>query len=181
MPYCPECGAEVSEGASFCDSCGAELNVGTTDAEEDVPGPITEESSAGEVSAEGFDWRHAGGALGFALLPAFGAYMLVSLAAYEVMPVVLLLAIPIFGYLIYRKETRNDMASGMFFWLAVEAFLSPLAAIVYTSSYSAAETTTAAEQAGAAIGGGIVTVLAFVVGLPVGIVLYLISRRLETE
>ncbi len=25
MPYCPECGAEVGEGATFCPSCGAQL------------------------------------------------------------------------------------------------------------------------------------------------------------
>ena len=27
MKYCPECGAEIKEGAKFCDKCGAKIGV----------------------------------------------------------------------------------------------------------------------------------------------------------
>lgn len=176
MPYCPGCGSEVGPEASFCESCGAELDQLTD------PDEISEATNgAKEDTEDGSSWQHIGGAVAFALLPAFGAYMLVSLAAYQIMPIVFWAGIPVFGYLIYRREGRGDMASGMFFWLSLEAFLSPLAAILYTMSYSAAETTTAAEQVGAGIGGGIITIFAFLIGLPVGIVLYLISRRLDPD
>jgi hypothetical protein len=179
MSYCPECGAEVSTSASFCESCGEELE--PTESKSTSEQSESKPETATATGPDGFDWRHAGAATGFGLIPAFGAYMLVSMAAYEAIVPVFLFGIPVFGFLLYRRASKKAMASGMFFWIAVESFLTPLAAIFYTSSYSAKEAESAAEQAGAAIGGGIVTVFAFILGLSIGIVFYLLSRRLEPE
>lgn len=184
MPYCPECGTEVAAEASFCQACGHSLETETGDAPEEPeskPEPQSDGEATPERQIEGFDVRHAGAATGFALLPAFGAYMLVSFGAYDPIPPVFLVVLPIFGYLLYRRASTKAMASGMFFWLAVESFLSPLAALFYTSSYTAAETETAAEQAGAAIGGGVVIVMTFIIGLSIGLVFYIISSRLEPD
>lgn len=107
--------------------------------------------------------------------------MLVSVAAYNAIVLVFFVGIPIFAYLFYQRQSIKSMGSGMLFWLAIEAFLMPLAAIVYTFAFSAAETSSEAEQAGAAIGGGLLTVIAFVIGIPVGLVFYLLSRKLEPD
>lgn len=172
MAYCPDCGEQVSPGALFCSSCGTELEGSQS------------ESSPEETAVDapdGFEKRHAGLATAFAILPAFGVYVLISFANYKAIPLAFVVALPIFAYLMYRKATKKSMASGMFFWLAVESFLTPLAAILYTSSYAEAETQTAAGAAGAAIGGGIVTIFTFIIGVSIGVVFYLISRRLEPD
>lgn len=184
MPYCPDCGEEVGSGDSFCEACGASLGAEKSDTSQEAE--ATDEATTGQAAAEstppqGFNAGHALKAGGFSLIPAFGAYMLVSLAAYQAIALALIIAIPIFAYLFYRRPGTKSMASGMFFWLGVESFLAPVAALFYTASFSAAETTTAAEEAGAAIGGGILTIMAFVIGVPLGVVFYLISRRLEPE
>lgn len=176
MAYCPECGEEVRRNAAYCESCGASL-----ESEEGTNEDQTSETKDIHQSAEGFKWKHAAVATGIGLIPSFGAYMLVSLGAYSAVVIAFLGAIPLFAYLMYRQPNKKAMASSTFFWLGIESFLVPLAAIFYTASYSAQETTTAAEQAGAAIGGGIVTIMAFVIGIPIGIVFYLLSRRLDPE
>lgn len=184
MPYCTECGEEVGSEDVYCEACGASIESSESQSSQDS-GPTENASAEQDIETatrpDGFTAAHALKAGGFALIPAFGAYMLVSVAAYDPIPAVLFIGIPVFAYLIYRRPGTKSMASGMFFWLSVESFLAPIAALFYTASYSAAETTTAAEEAGAAIGGGIVTIMAFVIGVPLGLVFYLLSRRLEPE
>jgi len=180
MAYCPDCGTEVDEQASFCESCGSELQTSNTTQEYNTGEPATSTDSE-PVTDDGIDWKHAGVATLIALIPAFGVYMLISIATYSVSGLAFFVALPLFGYLLYQRPTGKAMLGGMCFWLAVEAFLSPVVMLFYTATYSAQETSTAAGEAGAAIGGGLLMIMAFVVGLPIGIVLYLVSRRLDVD
>lgn len=180
MPYCPDCGTEVSTDAAFCEDCGADLNTQSAD----QPTPDTEpanEPPESESDGGGINWRNAIAATVLALVPAFGAYMAVGIAASDVLVWVFFVAIPVFGYLLYQRPTIKTMFGGMCFWLAVEVFLAPFILLIFTIGFASQEVGTAAGQAGAAIGGFLLVVVAFIVGLPVGIVLYLISRRLDTS
>lgn len=91
---------------------------------------------------------------------------------------VFLLAIPLFGYLLYQRRTAKAMAGGMFYYLAIEFLLSPFVFLLYAFAFASENTSTSAGQAGAAIGGFAPTIGAFVIGLPLAIALYLVSRRL---
>jgi len=129
----------------------------------------------------GVNWGQAVIALVIAFVPAFGVYMSVSVAANTVLPAALVLSLPVFGYLLYQRPHAKAMVGGACFWLAVEALLTPLALLVYTITFASQETTTSAGQTGAAIGGFILIVGAFVVGFPIAAILYLISRRLDAD
>lgn len=91
------------------------------------------------------------------------------------------LGIIVFGYLIYRKSNRKAMLGGMFFWLSVESFLTTVFLFIYgfviVSEAGAADTTVGA--AGVAILAISMTGGALVVGVPLSIALYLVSRRLD--
>lgn len=69
----------------------------------------------------------------------------------------------------------------MLFWLGIETLLTPLVMLLFTLAFASQQTPTAAGQAGAATGGFVLIVISFLVGIPLGIVLYLISRRLDVE
>lgn len=195
MVYCSECGMEVSSDAAFCQGCGTELELQREEmgddpnaelqtdegTEAEFPGEDPADAPPAEVEEEGVDWSHAAAATAFAIIPAFGAYMGVSIAASDAVGWVFLLGIPAFAYLLYQRPTAKRMAGGMCFWLAVESFLTPVFLLIYAIGFASSETTTAAGQAGAAIGGFILVGVAFVVGVPVGIVFYLISTRLDVE
>lgn len=177
MAYCPNCGEEGDADASFCQNCGAELKTDDkTTASDSAAEPTSEGVSESEQT---INWRHAAAAVAFALLPAIGAYLGASIALYKAVGIVFVIALPAFAYLLYKRPTKKAMAGGMCFWLAIEAFLTPFILLIYTFVFASQETATGAEQAGAAIGGFIMVIVAFVVGLPIGIVLYLISRRLD--
>lgn len=201
MPFCSQCGTEISSDSAFCRECGADLESQeqdlsdhslTTDEEKisdsddtDIPSPNTTpdiENTDDEIeSKDGINWSHAGIALFIAILPAFGAYVSVSLAVSSPVLWIFGVTIPIFGYLLYQRPSVKAMIGGMCFWLAVEAFLTPLTLLIYTFVFTSGQSMSAAGTAGAAIGGLILVVGAFVVGLPVGIVLYLISNRLDVD
>ncbi|WP_257627596.1 zinc ribbon domain-containing protein [Haloplanus salinarum] len=189
MPYCPECGADVGESASFCQECGHALNGESKDIDDQAATTGSQTSSTGGESAdtgeeqeeEGINWGHAAKAVAVGFIPALGAYVGVSVAAYQAIGIVLVLGIPIFGYLLYQRSTVKAMVGGACFWLAIEAFLTPLALLIYTFAFASQESMTAAGQAGAAIGGIILVIVAFLVGFPIGVVLYLISRRLDVD
>jgi hypothetical protein len=181
MPsYCSNCGSELSEGPAFCPECGEKTKAATADegGTTEATDPQQTETSSSE---EGVDWSKAGIAAAIAILPAFGAYMLISLASNSALVAVLPIGIAAFGYLLYKRPTSKAMFGGALFWLAVEAFLSPLFMILYTFAFAAEETSTAAGSAGAAIGGGLLTIVAFVVGLPLGVVFYLFARKLDVD
>jgi len=174
--YCPECGTDAGD-ASFCPDCGGELDQSGS-AETD-----TEKSATGPPTEDGINWVHAGKAGLIGLLPAFGAYMLISLAnaASEPVVVAFFIGIGVFGYLLYKQPTTKAMFGGAFYWLAIEMFLSPLVMIIYTFTFASSQTSSDAGAAGAALGGGALTLMAFVVGIPLGIVFYLLSGRLTPE
>lgn len=178
MSYCHNCGGEVRPEASYCQECGVELDMQRDD---DTVEPAAPEEEGDTTVDDTIDWTHVGAAIGLALVPAFGAYVGVSIAANSVVGVAFFLALPVFGYLLYQRPTVKAMVGGVSFWLAIELFLAPFVFLIYTFVFAAQEATTGAEQAGAAIGGFLLVAIAFLVGLPIGIVLYLVSRRLDTD
>jgi len=127
------------------------------------------------------DWKQAITAVIIALVPAFLAYAMVSIAVFAENPPVwvFFVGIPVFGYLLYREGTIRGQLGGMFFWLAVETLLTPLVFVLYTFAFSSDQAMTGAGQAGAAIGGGILAIGAFVIGVPLAGVFYLISRKIQ--
>lgn len=180
MPYCPDCGAEVDAGAKFCSDCGMSLDSDPDGG--DTAGAIDAETDIEETEEDGgINYRRAGAAFLFGLIPALGAYIGVSIALYDAVGIVLLIAIPVFTYLLYQRRTKKAMLGGVSYFLAIETLLTPLALLIYTFVFASQETTTAAGGAGAAIGGFFLVVIAFVVGVPLAGVLYLISRKLDTE
>jgi hypothetical protein len=93
----------------------------------------------------------------------------------------LLLGIPLFAYLGYQRPTVKSAFGRQSFWSAVLLFISPLMMIIHTAVFIESQTSGAAEEAGAAIGGTVLVILAFVVGLPLGIVFYLLSRKFDID
>ncbi len=123
-------------------------------------------------------WKRVGTAGLLGLIPAFVAYVMASIAGNDVYSLVFFVAIPVFGYLLYRVPTVKEQAGQMFFWLAIETLLTPLVLLVSTFVFTGSETAGGAETAGAVIGGGILIIAAFLIGIPLAGVFYLISRRL---
>jgi hypothetical protein len=167
--YCPECGGKID-----VDEDGA-LDAGN----EQIEAETEQESVQDEESS--FDVKHAviAGVIGF--IPALGLYVMTSIAFYDPIPAVLLIGVVVFGYLLYKRPTAKTMFGGASFWLAIESFLTPLALLIYTFSFASQETQTGAEQAGAAIGGFVLVIIAFVICVPLGIVFYLIARKLDVD
>ena len=186
MPYCTGCGSEVSGMGSYCPECGAEID--STDPEEQDSTVAAEEEPAEAETDEksgldetGFDIKNAVIAALIGIIPAFGLYAMTSIAFFDPIPAIFLIGIVVFGYLLYRRPTVKAMFGGASFWLAIESFLTPLALLIYTFSFASQETQTGAEQAGAAIGGFVLVIGAFVIGVPLGIVFYLASRKLDVD
>lgn len=185
--YCSSCGTEIDESAAYCPECGEALqdNASTKNRSASTTATSTSESSAEptdvlEDEDDDIHWKRVGMAGAFALIPAFLAYVAVTLASGgDPVGIVFLLAIPVFGYLLYQRPTAKAMAGGMFYYLAIEFLLSPFVFLLYTFAFASENASTSAGQAGAAIGGFALTIGAFVVGLPLAIALYLISRRLD--
>jgi uncharacterized membrane protein YvbJ len=97
MSYCPDCGNEVSSNASFCESCGSPLQGDQSQGE--VSNREATDGEEGTTESDGINGKFVGASILFALLPAFGAYMLVSVAAYNAIVLVFFVGIPIFAYL----------------------------------------------------------------------------------
>jgi hypothetical protein len=173
--YCPECGAELDDTKSEEQDNAAEVDNEQVETEEDS----IEEDSIEEES--GVDIKHIGKALVIALIPAFGLYVMTSIALFDPIPAVLFAGIAVFGYLLYKRPTAKRMAGGASFYLAIESFLTPLALLIYTFSFASQETQTGAGEAGAAIGGFILVIIAFVICVPLGIVFYLLSGKLDPD
>lgn len=127
------------------------------------------------------NWKQAVTAVVIALAPAFVAYAMVSLAVFAENPPVwvFFVGVPAFGYLFYREHSIRGQVGSMFFWLAIETLLTPLVFVLYTFAFSSQQTMTGAGQAGAAIGGGLLAIGAFVIGVPLAGVFYLLSRKIR--
>jgi uncharacterized membrane protein YvbJ len=52
LPYCPKCGAEVDESASFCLRCGASLKIGQVSAETVPSRPVRRDEKAEKYEKE---------------------------------------------------------------------------------------------------------------------------------
>lgn len=188
MAYCSNCGTEIDEEAAFCSACGepVEANVSSEDKSENATTTPPSESGSEPTNApdgenNGIQWKQAGMATVFALIPSFIAYMALSLATGgDPIGMVFVLALPVFAYLLYQRPTAKTMIGGMCYYLAIEFLLSPFIFLLYTIAFTSENTATAAGQAGAAIGGFALTIGAFVIGLPLAIALYLVSRRLDS-
>lgn len=114
MPYCPDCGTEVSTDAAFCEGCGADINTQPADQTTPDTQPVNELSDS-KTDGGGINWRNAVAATAIALVPAFGAYVAVGIAASDVLVWVFFVAIPVFGYLLYQRPTIKAMFGGMCF------------------------------------------------------------------
>lgn len=187
MAYCSSCGLELTEGAAFCSECGEPVESNASSERESEKSTVEttvdsdpEKSNTLENKDDGIQWSRAGMAGGFALIPAFIAYLALSIASGgDPVGIVFFLAIPIFAYLLYQRPTAKAMIGGMSYYLAIEFLLSPFVFLLYTVAFASQNTMSQAGQAGAAIGGFALTIGAFVIGLPLAIALYLISRRLD--
>lgn len=85
-----------------------------------------------------------------------------------------------FTFLLYRQRPLRNKGAAVLFYLAVEAFILPVVMLVSTYVFTSQQEA-GLSQLGAAIGGGFLVVVTAVVGFAVGVVLYLISNRLEIE
>lgn len=169
MAYCSTCGVEISEQAGFCSECGNELKAGeTTVAEQDHSHP-------GE---DGFAWKHLLKVGVVALLPAI---ILEFVLPGAMGGLGLIAGIPLFTYLGYQMPTLKTAFGRLSFWTAIILFMSPLSMIVHTFIFSETQAQGTAETAGAAIGGTILIIGAFVIGIPLGIGFYLLSKRYSIE
>jgi len=188
MAYCSNCGTEIDKEAAFCSACGepVEANISSEDKSENATTTPPSESGSEATDIpddenDGIQWKQAGMATVFALIPSFIAYIALSIATGgDPIGMVFLLALPVFAYLLYQRPTAKTMIGGMCYYLAIESLLSPFIFLLYTIAFTSENTATAAGQAGAAIGGFALTIGAFVIGLPLAIALYLVSRRLDS-
>lgn len=169
MTYCPDCGVEVQSGAGFCQECGSEI-----ESTQESPTKVPEPSHPGE---DGFAVKHALIVGGLALIPAA---ILGVITPGDLAVAGFLVGIPLFAYLGYQKPTPKLAFSRQSFWSAIMLLLSPLMMIVHTAVFIENETEGAAEEAGAAIGGTVLIILAFLVGLPLAVVFYLAHKKTKS-
>lgn len=175
MAYCRECGSELDTDAKFCTECGSGIT--------DVPGdtsPSPEQDEA-HISAhphpgeDGLAPGHLGISAVAAVVPAFILALIVPVPSVKIIG--LLGGLVLFAYLGYQRPTAKAAIGRQSFWSAIMLFVSPVMMIIYTLVFTAQQTDGTAEEAGAALGGTVLILLAFVVGLPLGIGFYLLSRR----
>lgn len=210
MVYCQECGTEASKSASYCESCGASLGTADDDAVEETvasrDSTSTDDSDAtgtaehgtattGDDPEPGLDdrlepklrrllwpdsWSHRLLGVVLSIVPALGAYLAVAVGLYATdIGWLFWILIPAFTYLTIQGDNWKEMTSVTLFWLAIESLITPVALLAYTLVF-AGQQGTGLGAAGAGLGGLILVVVAFVVGLPLSGVFYLLSRRLSS-
>lgn len=168
MVYCSACGNEVSQSVNACPECGEQIdNISPKDG-------VAEYEHPGE---DGVAWAH---------LLKVGAMALIPSVILEIaMPGALggaglILGIPIFTYLGYQRPTIKTAFGRESFWTSIVLFMSPILLVLHTIIF-ASGTEGDAEAAGAVIGGTVLVIGAFVIGIPLGIGFYLLSRRYQIE
>lgn len=169
MSYCSNCGTEITERVDFCSECGTEVG---------SEGAVTAEEEYSHPGEEGVAWKHLLKVGVIALLPAI--ILAIALPS-AVSGIGFLVAVPLFTYLGYQRPTAGTAFGRLSFWTAITLFMSPLLMIVHTFIFTETQTQGTAETAGAAIGGTILVLGAFVIGIPLGIGFYLLSRRYSIE
>lgn len=201
MPYCRDCGNEVQPNDKFCQECGGELNTAQTSPAEEphsrqVTGQGRDRSNPPQTTPtdnsphtqrnqtnnqhlshpgeDGFAVKHAAIVGGLSLIPALISGIIIP---GDFAAIGFIISIPLFTYLGYQKPTIKSAFSRQAFWSAILLLISPLMMIVYTVLFIGSETEGGAEQAGAAIGGTLLVILAFVVGLPLAGAFYIAHKK----
>lgn len=177
MPYCPDCGNEVPTDTAFCQECGNELSPTQTDRVNDSSSKQESQISTQRhlhPGEEGFAAKHAAFV---GLLSVVPAIILGIITPGGLGAIGFLVGIPVFTYLGYQKPTIKSAFSRQAFWGAVMLLISPLMMIVHTAVFISSETDGGAEEAGAALGGTVLVLLAFFVGLPLAGVFYLAHKK----
>lgn len=113
-----------------------------------------------------------------AVLPALGLLSIVSLAADDVIGWVFWLGLVGFTALLAPKDGWRPRIGASLSYLAVEAFLFPIAALIVAIGI-ASEATATFGQLGAGFAGAIYFVLTWLVSWSVGVVLYYVAGRFE--
>lgn len=115
-----------------------------------------------------------------AIVPSIVAFFELAMATRS--PSIWHLILPLIGftYLLYRYERNRNKTASMLFYLAVLAFLAPISVLISAFVY-ASEQTNSFGQMGAVFGGGIAVVVTAIAGFFIGVVLYLISKRVAVE
>lgn len=134
-------------------------------------------AAAVQTRLRGIAWGHLVVALALAILPAFGAYMIVSLSLAEPRLWILPAGILVFGYAIYGPDTVTAQIGATLFWLSIDSFLAPLAIGALGATVASQQSGVAAIGAG--IGAGLMFVVTWVLAWTVGLVLFLLARRFE--
>lgn len=170
MSHCTNCGSEVEGSVDFCPDCGEQVS--------HTPSNSTDSASVAEHPGEdGIAWGHLLKVGVIALLPS----IILEIAMPGALAGAgLLLGIPVFTYLGYQRPTLKTAFARESFWTAIILFMSPILLILHTFIF-ASGSENSAEAAGAAIGGAILVIGAFVIGIPLGIGFYLLSRRYQVE
>jgi len=173
---CPSCSEQIDENADFCKFCGAKVE-GNQDAS------ATSEEKDGQNIRDrvnAIDGKDLVLSIALAFIPALGLALEFAFSVQQGSPAMFWIPWIGFTYLIYRHRPLRNKGAAVLFYLAVESFLLPVSVIASTFIL-VSEQEGGLQQLGAAISSGVVIILAFVVGLVAGIVLYLISNRLEIE
>jgi len=109
------------------------------------------------------------------LLVAFGIYMIVGLAMNKPSVLLFFLGWIIFGYWFYKQKTVKHIWRKSFIFFAIESFLMPIAAFIFSVIFVTKETSGVAEGVGGAIGGILVTGVLGFIGFFLGVVFLLIG------
>lgn len=174
MATCPACGAARRSATAVCPACGR--------APEESPTILADGEGTARQSRSGPDSEtlaRGAMALGFAVFPALGAYVLVGLTDYDELLAVVI-AFPLLAALLYNRHTVSAMTSSTLRWLAVEAFLAPVFALIYISEFVSSGDTSWLGRALTGVQGGILFVLACVVCIPLGVGFYVLSKRVAS-
>jgi hypothetical protein len=177
MAYCHSCGAKIGASIDFCSECGAQVTDGSSDGQVNNNSSTAESPAYSHPGADGIAWSHGLKVGAIALIPTI---ILEIAMPGAVGGLGLIIGIPVFTYLGYQRPTIKTAFGRLSFWTAIVLFMSPILLIIHTLIF-AGGAEGSAEAAGAAIGGTILVIGAFVVGIPVGIGFYLLSRRYEIE
>jgi len=169
MAYCQECGAENDQGAQFCKECGSEMGESETTTEQ------IEHTHPGE---EGIAWKHL---IIVGIISFLPAIILAIVLPGAVSAIGFIIAIPTFTYLGYQRPNGKTAFGRISFWTAVSLFMSPLFMLIHTAVFAESQAEGQFETAGAAIGGTVLIIAAFVIGVPLGIVFYFLSKRYDID
>lgn len=87
-------------------------------------------------------------------------------------------------FLSYKKTNKEDIKEFQWKTASILSFLLPITSLIFSAIFTSKSVLAAgsnAAQTGSAIGGfiggGIVTVMAFIIGIPLGIVFYILSKN----